>query len=146
MANEDYRNGSDGRVFSTPPGGSTPIELDVNTWELTINSNNKDVSGTRVGRFRIAGVPDASGSLSMYYDPGNSQTDDTPTTGPNIRAGSILKLVLVEDGGDASTLDSFRLDAIVDTVKPDQEFDGTMGFDVTFSLQKGSTLKYPGDA
>lgn len=146
MANEDYRNGADGRAFVTPPGGSTPIELDVNKWDMTITGNNKDVSGTRVGRFRIAGVPDASGSLSMHYDPANSQVDNSANTKPNIRAGSVLSLVLVEDGGDATSDDAFRCDVIIDTIKPSGEFDGTLDFEATWSLQKGSTLKYPGDA
>lgn len=146
MAAEDYRNGSDGRAFVTPPGGSTPIELDVNKWDMTITGNNKDVSGTRVGRFRIPGVPDASGSLSMHYDPANSQVDNSANTKPSIRAGSVLSLVLVEDGGDATSDDSFRCDVIIDTAKPSGEFDGTLDFEATWSLQKGSTLKYPGDA
>jgi hypothetical protein len=82
----------------------------------------------------------------MHFDVANQQTDNSANTKPSIRVGTTLSLILAEDGGDATTTDAFRCDAIVDTVKPSMDFDGSLDFEVTWSLQKGSTLKYPGDA
>ena len=146
MADPVLHNGSDGRVFVKPIGGGAFIEMDATKWSLKIKSNNKDVSGSKSGRKRIAGVPDADGSVDFFYDSANPQPDDTPSTGPNIRAGSILQLELIEDGSDTGGTESFRLTAIVDEVDASSEFDGTIDYNCTFSLADGSTLKYPGDA
>lgn len=145
MAAPEYYNGSKGRGFATPPGGNTAIEMDVNGWDMTVTGNNKDVSGAKSGRKRIPGVRDANGSCKLHYDGANKPTDTTANTGLNLRDGSVIALELVPDGSDAGTANSFRLSAIIDTVHPSSEFDGTVDFEVTFSLEDGSTFKYPGD-
>lgn len=144
MATPELHNGADGKVFVTPPGGVSHIEMDVTKWELNILSNNKDVSGSKSGRTRIPGVPDANGTLTMHLDTANLQCD-TGTTKPSIRHGTIIAVELVEDGGTGGT-DAFRGSMIIDTVKASSEFDGTIDYECTYSLADGSTLKYPGDA
>ena len=144
MATPVYHNGSDGKVKVQPPGGSSYIEMAVTKWDLTDKSNNKDVSNSKDGRKRIPGVPDASGNLSMHFDTANLPSDTTTNTGPNIRRGSVLQLELIDDGG-AGGVDSFRCSAIVDEVKASSEFDGTIDYDVSWSLESGA-VKYPGDA
>jgi len=146
MAVPAYHNGSDGKCYVKPAGASVAIELGVHKWDLSIKGNTKDVSNALVGRKRIGGVPDASGNVSLHWDSANAPTDSTVGTGPNIRANSILQLELVEDGGAAGGTDSFRLSVIVEEVKPSSEFEGTIDYDVSFNLEDGSTLKYPGDA
>lgn len=143
-----YHSGVDGRAFSTPPGGSTPIELAVTKWDITVKANNKDMSNALDKRYRIPGLADASGNLSMHFDSANSPADPTAMTGLNIRHGSVLALNLIPDGstGAGSPPMSFRLSAIVDEVKMSSEIEGTVDYDVQWSLQAGSTLKYPGDA
>lgn len=146
MADPVYHNGSDGKVYIKPSGASAAFELDITKWDLTTSGNNKDVSGSKSGRKRIAGVPDATGTLTAHYDSANPQPDTTANTGPNLRAGSVVLLEMVEDGGASGQTDSFRLSAIIDTVKASSEFDGTIDYEVTYSLEDGSTLKYPGDS
>lgn len=142
--------GVDGRAFVGDPT-VTPaawVELDITRWTLTVRSNNKDVSGTRTGRFRIGGLLDATGGLTMHW---NAATDnrpsDTGATSPKVRHGSILDLRLYESpipDPDDPTL-PFRLRAIVDEVTPSSELEGIVDYAVTFSLQDGRTFRYPGD-
>jgi|GEM_PF-3291341 len=146
MATPEYHNGSDGKAYVKPAGAAAFIELAVHKWDLTIKGNTKDVSNALSGRKRIGGVPDANGNVSLHWDSANAPTDATTGTGPNIRANSILMLELVEDGGASGGTDSFRLTVIVEEVKPSSEFDGTIDYDVSYNLEDGSTLKYPGDA
>jgi hypothetical protein len=144
MANPVYHAGNDGKAKVTPPGGTTPVELPVNKWDLTIKGNNKDVSNAKDGRKRIPGVEDADGNLSMHLDTANPQWDTTTTTGPSVRQGTVLALELIEDGGAGTTADSFRLSAIVDDVKVTSAYEGTIDYDCKFSLESG-TVKFPGD-
>ncbi|WP_422928562.1 hypothetical protein [Singulisphaera sp. PoT] len=145
MATPEFHNGSDGRAFVKPPGASTSIELEVHKWDLSIKSNSKDVSNAVSGRKRIAGVVDASGNVSMHWDSANEATDATTGTGPNVRAGSILLLELVPDGSPSGT-SGFRLSVIVEEVKTSSDFEGTVDYEVSYNLEDGSSLKYPGDA
>lgn len=146
MATPEFHNGSDGKAYVKPPGGAAFIAVGVTGWNLTVTSNNKDVSNTVSGRKRIPGVPDASGDASLHYDSANFPSDTTTDTGLNLRAGSIIGLELAEDGAASGSEDSFRLSAIIDTVEASSDFDGTIDYKVTFSLEDGSTLKYPGDS
>lgn len=145
MATPEYHNGADGKAYVKPSGG-TFIQLGVTNWELTINGNNKDVSNSLAGRKRIPGIPDANGTANLHYDTGNLPVDETAATGLNLRPGSIVGLDLVQEGEASGGTGGFRLSAILDTCKVSSEFDGTIEYEVTFSLEDGSTLKYPGDA
>ena len=143
-----YHNGADGRVFILPPSGSNLVEAAVTKWDLTIKGNNINASNSKDGRYRFAGVPDADGSLSMFLDTTDLPTA-TGTSGLNLRAGAVVGLALLDDGVTpvgTSPTDAFRLNAIIDEIHPTSEFDNGIAFDVKFSLQQGSSLKYPGDA
>jgi len=146
MATPEYHNGADGKVYVKPPGGASFIEGGVTSWSLSVTANNKDVSNSLAGRKRIRGVRDASGEAMLHYDTANNPADDTVTTGLNLRDGSVIDLDLVQEGEASGGTAGFRLRAIVDTVEPSSEFDGTLDYKVTFSLEDGSTFKYPGDA
>lgn len=144
MSAPTYHNGSDGKAYITPTGG-TATALDVTKWNAKFTGNNKDVSGAANGRNRIAGVTDGSGTLSLHYDSTNKPMDATATTGLDIRPGKLLVLELIPDGAASGGTNSFRLTAIVDDVNPSSEFDGTVDFEINWSLASGSSLKYPGD-
>lgn len=133
-----FHSGVDGRGWF----GAT--ELDISRFTLTIRSNNKDVSGTKVGRHRVAGLPDASGSFTMHY---NSDEAPWAAPAPNIRHGTIGDLSLVPSGETDLTdpTKAFRLKAIIDDVTPSSEIEGVVDYVGTFSLQDGRTLLYPGD-
>lgn len=146
MAVPEYHNGADGKVYVKPPGGASFIEGGVTNWNLSITGNAKDVSNSLAGRKRIPGVPDASGDAMLHYDTANNPADDTASTGLNLRANSIIQLDLVQEGEASGGTGGFRGSFIVDTCEASSEFDGTIDYKVTFSLEDGSTLKYPGDA
>jgi hypothetical protein len=82
----------------------------------------------------------------MHLDIANPPYDLATGTppGPNIRHGSIIDLQLNPDG-TSTPANAFRLTGIVDEVHPSADFNGSIDFDFTFSLQRGRTLKYPGD-
>lgn len=146
MAVPEFHNGADGKAYVKPAGGASFIEAGVTKWDLTITSNNQDVSNTLSGRKRIAGVPDASGTATLHYDTANNPADDTASTGLNLRHGSIFTGDFVQEGEASGGTGGFRGSFIVDSVKPTSEFEGTIDYEVAFSLEDGSTLKYPGDA
>lgn len=145
MATPVYHNGIDGKAFSTPPGAGSHVEMAVTKWDLRITGNNQQVSNSKDGRKRIAGVADASGSLTLHYDSGNPPQNTS--TGPGLRHGTILGLELcVDTAGIADTTKTFRLSAIVDEVTASSEFEGLEEYGISFSLADGASLKYPGDA
>lgn len=135
-------SGVDGRAFNGD------VELDVSRWSLNIKSNNKDVSGTKAGRFRVGGLLDASGSLTMHWNAAaDNRPTDTTAAAPKVRHGTILDLKLYHDvipTPDDPTL-PFRGKYIVDDVTPSSEIDGVIDYAVNFSLQDGRTFRYPGD-
>lgn len=129
MATPVYHNGIDGTAFS----GAT--QLAVKKWDMTVKGNVKDVSNSKDGRKRIAGVQDAEGSLMLHWDSANQPTN---TSAPNLRGGSILTLKLVTDGAT----NGFELSAIIDEVHTSSDFDGTIDFDCKFFLESGF-VTYP---
>jgi hypothetical protein len=140
-----YHNGADGRAFSKPAGASVHVELAVTKWDLRITANNQQVSNAKDGRKRIAGVADASGSANLHWDSANLMTD--AVAGPGLKHGAIIVLELCVDvAGVTDTTKTFRLSAIIDECHVSSDFDGTLDADVTFSLESGTSLKYPGDA
>ncbi|MDR3634351.1 MAG: hypothetical protein P4L84_11150 [Isosphaeraceae bacterium] len=148
MANPTYHNGADGRAFILPPSGTNLIEAAVTKWDMTIKGNNLQASNAKDGRYRFAGVVDADGSLSMHLDTSNLPFTVSATS-LSLRAGQVIGLALLDDGATPSSTDptdSFRLNAIIDEVHPSSEFEGSIDLDIKFSLQQGSSLKYPGDA
>lgn len=148
MPGPTYHNGADGRVFILAPGGTSLIEAAVTKWDMTIKGNNIQASNSKDGRYRFKGVTDAEGSLSMFLDTSNLPFTTGPT-GLNLRDGLIVGLALLEDGvtpTNTDPTDSFRLNAIIDEVHPSSEFDNGIQVDFKFSLQQGSSFKYPGDA
>jgi hypothetical protein len=143
-----YHNGADGRVFILPPSGSNLVEAAVTKWDMTVKGNNINASNSKDGRYRFAGVLDAEGSFSMFLDTGTLPFN-TGSTNLNLRAGSVIGLALLDDGvapNNTNPTDAFRLNAIIDEIHPTSEFDNGIQFDVKFSLQQGSSFKYPGDA
>ena len=144
MANPVYHNGSDGKVKVQPSTASSFIEIGATKWDLTDKANNKDVSNSKDGRYRIKGVGDYEGNVSLHFDTANLPSDPTASTGPNLRPGVIFQFELIDDGGAGGT-DSFRGTAIIDEVHSSSEFEGTIDYEVKFSQQSG-VLKYPGDA
>jgi hypothetical protein len=146
----EFHNGYDGKALVTPgiPGGTITdqFELPISRWDLRIQAHNREVSNNRDGRWRIPGLVDASGQATMHYDNANRPSDlagGTPA-GPNIRHGSILQLQLNPDGTNVVT-NSFRLTVIIDEVRPTADFNGSLDYDFTYSLQRGANIKYPGD-
>lgn len=140
-----YHNGADGRAFSKPGATGTHVEMAVTKWDLRITGNNQQVSNSKDGRKRIAGVADASGSLTLHYDSANQPHD--AVAGPGLKHGALVALELGTTAAAGTTpLDCFRLNALIDEVSISSEFEGTIDASVTFSLETGSTLKYPGDA
>ena len=139
-----YHNGSDGRVFFKPSTATAHIEGAVFKWDLTIKGNNKDVSNSKDGRKRIKGVTDAEGNASLHFDTANLPCDPTANTGLNLREGVVFTSEFIDDGGTGGS-DSFRASWIIDEVHASSEFEGTIDYEVKFSLESG-TVKYPGDA
>lgn len=146
MAVEDIKKGADGKIYFKPVGWASFIEGDVFKWEGTFTGNARDVSGSKSGRKRIGGLPDASGTLSFHWDAANRQTDPTTNTGLNLRPNAMVNLDLVPEGQASGGTNGYRLLAIVTDIKPSIATDGDNDFDVSWSLADGSTLKYPGDA
>jgi hypothetical protein len=145
MATQDIKKGADGKVYFKPVGWSAYIEGDVFKWEGTFSGNPRDVSGSKSGRKRIGGLPDAGGTLSMHYDAANRPVDPTVNTGLNLRPNASINLDLVPEGSPSGGTNGYRFLAIVESIKPSIETTGDNDFDVTWSLADGSTLKYPGD-
>lgn len=148
MANPTYHNGADGRVFILPPSGDALIEFAVTKWSGNFKGNNLQMSNAKDGRYRIPGVPDAEGDLSAHLDTSNLPFDVSSTT-LSLRVGQIVGLVLIDDGvtpGNTDPTDSFRLNAIIDEIDVSSEFEGSIDIDIKWSLQQGSSLKWPGDS
>lgn len=145
MAEPIYLVGCDGKVFVKPVGWTAAIEADATRWAARVTSNNKDVSGTKSGRSRIKGCDDASGSVDMHFDSANLPSDDTASTGLSLRPGTILALDLAPTGAAAADTGNFRATVIIDEANMTGEFDGIQEWNATWSLQKGSSLKLPGD-
>jgi hypothetical protein len=140
-----YHNGADGRAWSKPGATGTHVEMAVTKWDLRITANNQQVSNAKDGRKRIAGVADASGSATLHYDSANQPHD--VTTGPGLKHGALVALELATDvGADIAPTKCFRLNALIDEVNPSSDYENLIEFAVTFSLETGSTLKYPGEA
>ena len=134
--------GSKGRAFTCASDYTTGYELDVHKWSFTVDSKNQMVGNNRDGRLRIPGNVDITGGkLSMYWDEANEQC--TPGTF-NLRHGVTLFLQLNPEG-TITTGEAWRFTAIVDDVMASAEFDKTIDYEVSFSLQSG-VVKYPGDA
>lgn len=146
MADPEFRRGSDGIMTAKGPATTTAVQLPITKWNGSFTGNNVQVSNSRDGRARIAGNPDATGSATAHWDVANRLTDTT-ATGPGIRPGAIVDLLLAETPAALTDpLGSFRLTAIIDALNPSAEFEGAIDVDFTWSLQKGASLKFPGDA
>jgi poly-gamma-glutamate capsule biosynthesis protein CapA/YwtB (metallophosphatase superfamily) len=144
MAVPVYHNGADGRAFSKPAGASVHVEIPITKWDMRITANNQQVSNAKDGRKRIAGVPDASGSATLHWDSANNLID--AVAGPGLKHGAVILLEMAVDvAGATDTTKTFRASAIIDEVNPSSDFDGTIDFSVTWSLESGTSLKYPGD-
>jgi hypothetical protein len=140
-----YHNGADGRAWSKPGATGTHVEFAVTKWDLRITANNQQVSNAKDGRKRIAGVADVSGSATLHYDSANQPHD--VTTGPGLKHGALVALELGTDvGADVTPTKCFRLNALIGEFHISSDFEGTLDADVTFEIETGSTLKYPGDA
>jgi hypothetical protein len=146
MPDPVYLAGCDGKVYVKPAGWAAALEADVNRWAARVTSNNKDVSGTKSGRTRIKGCDDASGSIDLHYDSANLPSDDTIDAGYSLRPGTILDIDLAPTGAAAADTSNLRGTVIVDEANMTGEFDGIQEWNVTWSLQKGTSLKLPGDA
>jgi hypothetical protein len=145
MAAPEYLSGCDAKGWLKPAGWAAALEVDMNRWSARVTSNNKDVSGTKSGRRRIKGCDDASGSFDMHYDSANLPPDDTMSTGLNLRHGSVIAIDIAPTGAAAGDASNFRATVIVDEANMTGEFDGIQEWNVTWSLQDGTTLLLPGD-
>jgi hypothetical protein len=106
-------------------------------WSLTAKGNNKDVSNFVNGRYRIAGLPDAEGTIEIPLIDPAAPPYNPGVSNPNLVPGAVVALSLKMDSGH-----TFPLTAIIDEVNPSQDIENNATYEVKFSLQSGS-LTYP---
>jgi hypothetical protein len=105
---------------------SAGITMPATKWSMKIASNPRNYTNNRDGRKRVAGVPDASGSVNMPYDHAN---EPTAVGLSNIRHGSLLTLNLYVDDTHF-----YGVKVIVDDVNPEAETEGDINFSFNWSM------------
>lgn len=82
MASQRW-HGRFGRIYMALQSGGTaePVAF-MNSWELNRQTDKEDVTAfTDPNKVYVAGLPDANGSFSGFYDSGTVQTYDAASDG-----------------------------------------------------------------
>jgi hypothetical protein len=116
-----------GKVFANG------IELPSTGYEITDKANAKDVSNTRDGRKRIATLPDAEGSIKLYWDEAQQPTNNPP----NLRKGTELTFQCYTSVGKF-----FLWTGLVDEVTISSEIEGVISYNCKV-LQSAGSVVYP---
>lgn len=109
-------SGKDGKVTY----GTGPTTMAITKWSLKNNSNAIDVSNTTDGRRRIAGLPDAEGTVEVHVDTAATYETD-------LAVGTIVNLALYTLSNKKYTVNY----AIIDSIDYSNEVEGT--YDATFA-------------